>query len=151
MDGLSAAASGIAVVLLAIQLVDSVREIRRFLRNLSDASRELKRVVDLLEQLELIFQQVVMLVQKQENARLGKTDVLMNVLRAIRTCETKLAMFENFVQATKQASSTTNQLTRTIGSLKLACRNRDIQEFESQLHDAITLLTLTMVANLTWV
>jgi len=51
MDGLSTAASGIAVVSLAIQLVDSVREIRRFLRDLSEAPKELKRLVDLLEQL----------------------------------------------------------------------------------------------------
>jgi hypothetical protein len=149
MDGLSAAASGIAVVSLVMQLVDSVREIRRFLRSVSDAPKELKRLVDLLEQLELTFQQIVMLVQKQENARLGKTDVFTNVLRAIKTCETKLTMFENLVEATKQASSTTNRAARTIGSLKLAYKKRDIQEFESQLHGAITFLTLTVIANLT--
>ena len=66
MDGLSAAASGIAFVSLVIQLVDSVRGIRRFLQKFSDAPKELKRLIDLLEQLELILENIGMLINRQK-------------------------------------------------------------------------------------
>jgi len=149
MDGLSAAASGIAVVSLAIQLVDSVEKIKRFLRNVSDAPKELERLVDLLDQLELILQQIAQLVQQQIDARSGETDIPTTVMRAIKTCESKLGMLEKLIETTKQASSASNRATRTIGSLKLAWKKKDIQECENQLRDAINLLTLTMMANLT--
>lgn len=149
MDGLSTAASGIAVVSLAIQLVDSVREIRRFIRSVSDAPKELSRLVDLLDQLEMIFEQIVMLVEKQERARLGNPDVLAIVMRAIKMCETKLEMIEKVVEASTQASSTTSRSKRTLGSLRLACKKKDIEEIESQLRYATNLLSMAMMTNLT--
>jgi N-terminal domain on NACHT_NTPase and P-loop NTPases len=149
MDGLSAAASGIAVVSLAIQLVESVREMRRFLRSVSEAPEELKRLLDLLEQLELILEQVGMLIQQQGNARLEASSVMASVMRAINTCESKLAMLEGIVEVTKQASAKSSRVTKTMGSFRLACKKKDIREIEKQLYDAVTLLGLSMMANLT--
>ena len=48
-DGLSAAASGIAVISLAMQLTEFAREIQRLLREVADASKEVGRLVDMLE------------------------------------------------------------------------------------------------------
>lgn len=150
MDGLSTAASGMAAVSLAIQLVGSVREIRHFLRRISEAPEELKRLIDLLEQLELILEQVGMLVQRQRvNTRLGESGILATVLKAVNTCESKLAVLEGIVKTTKQAAAASDRAARTLGSLKLACRKRDVREIEQQLHDAVNLLSLTMMANLT--
>ncbi|KAE9365956.1 hypothetical protein N431DRAFT_385949 [Stipitochalara longipes BDJ] len=136
MDGLSAAASGIAVVSLAIQLVDSVREIRRFLRDVSEAPKELKRLIDLLEQLELILENIAALVDRQKQGA-AQTDIDLSgsILRAMETCESKLKMLED--------------VTRTFGSFRLACKKRDIEDFERQLHDAISMLNLAMTTNLT--
>jgi hypothetical protein len=150
MDGLSAATSGIAVVSLAIQLVDSVREIQRFLRHVSEAPKELWRLIDLLEQLELILEPIGMLVERQQRQSEDKdTGISTSVLRAMKTCESKLAMLESIVETAKKASIATNKATRTLGSFKLACKKNDIKEFESQLHDAVCLLNLTMAMNLT--
>ena len=92
MDGLSAAASGMAVVSLAIQLVGSVRDIRRFMRQVSDAPKELNRLIDLLEQLEVIIEGVGELIEKQRrSAGDSDIDVSPNVLRAMKTCENRLA------------------------------------------------------------
>lgn len=149
MDGLSAAASGIAVVSLAIQLVDSVREMRRFLRSISEASEELKRLIDLLEQLEMILEQVGMLVQRQhENTRLEADGVIASVSRAIKTCESKLAKLEEIVEATKNTSAT-SRAAKMLGSIRLACKKKDIREMEQQVHEAVSLLSVTMMANLT--
>ncbi|PMD61924.1 uncharacterized protein K444DRAFT_642186 [Hyaloscypha bicolor E] len=150
MDGLSAAASGIAVVSLAIQLVDSVREIRRFLRDVSEAPKELRRLIDLLEQLELILENIGALVERQqEHTAQAEIDVSGSILRAMRTCESKLQMLEGVVEAAKKSATATNKTTRTFGSFRLACKRREIEEFESQLRDAINLLNLAMTTNLT--
>lgn len=150
MDGLSAAASGIALVSLAIQLVDSVREIRRFLRDVSEAPKELRRLTDLLEQLELILENIGALVERQQHhAPETPIDVSASILRAMRTCESKLKLLEDVVEAAKKTSTRNGKVKRTFGSFKLACKKKDIEEFESQLHDAISLLNLAMTTNLT--
>jgi hypothetical protein len=150
MDGLSAAASGIAVVSLALQLVSSVREIRRFLHSILKAPEELKRLIDLLEQLELILEQVSFLVQKQQvNAGLWNTRAMTSVLRAIHTCERKLEMLEAVVEATKKASTNSNRAAQKLGGFKLACRKENIRGIERQINEAVNLLGLTMIANLT--
>jgi hypothetical protein len=150
MDGLSAAASGIAVVSLAIQLVDSVREIRRFLRNFSDAPKELRRLIDLLEQLELILENIGMLIKRQQKqSGHVNVDISPDVWRAIRICKDKVDIFKSTIETTKRASMATNKTTRTLGSFRLACKMRDIEEFEGQLQSTISLLNLTMTTNLT--
>ena len=149
MDGLSAAASGIAVVSLAMQLVDSVRDIQRFLHRVSDAPRELKRLLDLLEQLELILESIGMIIERQ-NTHEPDHDaaVSASVLRALKTCENKLLMLEDVVEVAKKASGG-GRVARSFGAFRLACKTRDVEEFEGQLQHAVNILNLTMTVNLT--
>jgi heme exporter protein D len=149
MDPFSAAASGITVVSLAIQLVDSVREIQRFLRNVAEAPKELKRLLDLLEQLELILENMGVQMAKQERS-ISKLDTrtITSVQKAMRMCEDKLLALKGFVQRAKKISGASNKASRTIGAFKLACKKKDIEEVECQLQHAINLLVLTMTINL---
>jgi hypothetical protein len=150
MDGLSVAASGMAVVSLAIQLIGSVQEIRRFLRNISGAPKELRRLFDLLEQLELISENIGALVERQKrHSAPGDIDVSGSVLRAMETCESKLKMLIDVLDVAKKTAIAPNKATRTLGSFKLACKKKDIEGVENQLRDAIGLLNLTMTTNLT--
>jgi hypothetical protein len=150
MDGLSAAASGMAVVSLAIQLVGSVRDIRRFMRQVSDAPKELNRLIDLLEQLEVIIEGVGELIEKQRrSAGDSDIDVSPNVLRAMKTCESRLARIENVVE--KASKGTKNKTMKSLGAFRIAYQKRDIEEFEGQLRDAVSILNLTMTMNLTFV
>jgi hypothetical protein len=149
MDGLSAASSGIAVVSLAVQLVDSVREIHRFLRRVSEAPKELKRLLDLLEQLELIIERIGELIDKQRKVSGdADIDVSASVLSAMKTCESKLEMVQDLIQKSKKAASAKGQVARSLGSFRLACRNKDIEEVEGQLHDALNRLNLAMTMDL---
>jgi cob(I)alamin adenosyltransferase len=150
MDPFSAAASGIAVVSLAIQLVDSVREIQRFLRNVSEAPKELKRLLDLLEHLELILENIGAQMAKQQRNSIDLDDTtITSVQKAMKMCEDKLLVLEGFVKRAKKASEARNKATRAVGAFKLACKKKDIEEFESQLQQAIHVLNLTMTINLT--
>jgi hypothetical protein len=150
MDGLSAAASGMAVVSLAIQLVGSVRDIRRFMRQVSDAPKELNRLIDLLEQLELIIEGVGELIEKQRrSAPGGDIDVSPNVLRAMKTCESKLERIENVVERARKGAKT--KAMKSLGAFRIASQKKDIEELEGQLRDAVSILNLTMTMNLTFV
>ncbi len=126
MDGLSAAASGMAVVSLSLrslQLVGSVRDIRRFLHDMSEAPEELKRLIDLLEQLDIVVEQVGLLAQRQRrDTRPGRTGVMTSLLSAIATCQKKLALLEGVIKATKDVSGNSNRAMRTLGSFKLVAR-----------------------------
>jgi hypothetical protein len=148
MEGLSAAASGIAVASLTIQLVESVRKIQRFLRHVSEAPRELQRLLDLLEQLELILENIGMIMNKQQRHH-GGPDVVTSVWKSMKMCESKLSMLEKVVEAAKKATESKNRAARSLASFRLACKKRDVEEFEVHLQQAISVLDLTMTMNLT--
>jgi hypothetical protein len=137
MDGLSAAASGIAVVSLAIQLVDSVREIHRFFRTLKDAPEELGRLLDLLEHMELMLENIGKLVDPD-------SDISPNVLKAIQTCERALSKLGALIQKVKRNSRAESPLKRSLGFFRLVCKKEEIEEIERQLDRAASNLNMVM-------
>jgi hypothetical protein len=137
MDPLSAAASGMAVASLAIQLVDSVREIRRFFRTLKDAPEELIRLLDLLEHMELMLDNIGKLVEPD-------SDISPSVLKAIRTCEKALNKLGALIQKVKRESSAQSPLKRSLGFFKLACKKEEVEEIETQVDRAVNNLNLVM-------
>ncbi len=150
MDPLSAAASGIAVVSLTIQLVDSVRQIQRFLRNVSEAPKELRRLIDLLEQLELILASIGDLIDRQQRqSETQDVAVSETVLRAMKNCESTIQGLASVVDRERKSVEAKNKATKTLGSFRLSYKKKDIERFEHQLHEAISLLNLTMTTNLT--
>lgn len=152
MDGLSAAGSGMAVISMAVQLVSSINDIRKFLGRVSDAPKELNRLIDVLEQLELILQHIGTMIEKQRGHSLrGEIDVSPSVLRAIKACENRVQILEEVVETAKRTSFSANKSTRTLGAFKLACKKKEIEEFESQVLNTISILHLAMTTNLTFV
>jgi uncharacterized protein YoxC len=123
MDGLSAAASGIAVISLALQLVDSVRQIQRFLRKVSEAPKELRRLIELLEQLELILESIGELINKQQQQG-GNQDVAVSetVLRAMKTCENTVKGLASTVDGARKSIEA--RIRRRRLWLASACRAR---------------------------
>ena len=136
-------------VVLSIRLASSVRGLQRFLKGIAEAPEELKRLLDLLEQLELILEQVGIIVERQRgNPSLENTGVLASVLRAVGTCENKLNLLEGVVEATKNVPRVSNRSSRVLGSFCLACKKKDILEIEHHLREAIDLLSLSMTTNM---
>jgi hypothetical protein len=137
MDGLSAAASGIAVASLAIQLVDSVREIHRFFRTLKDAPEELDRLLDLLEHMELMLDNIAKLVDRD-------SDISPSVLKAIQSCEKALNKLDGLIQKVKRDSSAQSPLKRSLGFFKFACKKEEVEDIERQLDRAVSNLNMVM-------
>ncbi|KAE8449372.1 hypothetical protein EG329_008273 [Mollisiaceae sp. DMI_Dod_QoI] len=149
MDGLSAAASGIAIISLTIQLVDSIRQIQEFLRDVSDAPKELARLIDLLGLLEMILQNTKDMIETQRRTTWkADVDVHPSVLKAIEACEAKLRFLVEVIERTKKGSISNGKAARSVASFKLACKKKDIERFETQLDHAITMLNTTITINL---
>jgi len=137
MDGLSAAASGMAVASLAIQLVDSVRKIRRFFRTLKGAPEELHRLLDLLEHMELMLDHIGKMADPD-------SDISPSVLKAIQTCEKALSKLGAIIQKVKRDSSAQSPLKKSLGFFKLACKKEEVEEIERQVDRDVNNLNLVM-------
>jgi t-SNARE complex subunit (syntaxin) len=131
MDGLSPAASGIAVISLALQLVDSVGQIQRFLRKVSEAPKELRRLIELLEQLELILEGIGEIINKQQQQS-GDQDVAVSetVLRATKTCENTVKGLTSIVDGARKSIEAKNKAEKTLACFRLSCKQKDIEEYE---------------------
>jgi hypothetical protein len=136
------AASAFAVVSLAIQLVDTIRETRRFVRNVRDAAKEWKRLIDLLEHLELIIEGIGIVFKEKEANRV--TIFSESVFKALGTCETKFATLEGLVKKSQSVNQGKTKTLRAWSALKLASKEEVIREFECQLRDALMILSITM-------
>ena len=147
MDPLSTAASGIAVISLAVQLAGSVQNIHRFLRGISDAPKELERLVELLDQLHCILDGIRALYPKQ-NQQNCIPDMHPSVMRALQTCQSKLEQLENQVDKAKIHLKRSNKVLKTWASLKLTLKKKDLDEFESRLEKAMIRLQMALTMNI---
>jgi len=147
MDPLSTAASGIAVISLTIQLAGSVREIHRFLRSINEAPNELKRLIDLLEQLDLILDGIGALQSKQKDQD-GVPNMHAAVIRALQKCQSRLELLAGVVDKAKNGLNKSSKVSRTWASLKLTLKKRDMDEFESRLEQAMINLQTAIMMNI---
>jgi hypothetical protein len=67
MEALSGFASGIAIVSLSLQLIQTTRVIKTFAQNVKDAPKELERLVASLGRLEALLEAVCTMVEQQSS------------------------------------------------------------------------------------
>ncbi len=146
MDPLSAAASGIAVIFLAIQLADSVQDIHRFLRGINDAPKEFERLVGLLEQLHCMLDGIRAL-HSSEKQRDSIPKMHPSVMSALKMCQNRVALLEGVVDKAKKDLSRSSKVSKTFASLKLTLKKKDVGEFESQLAKAMMILQTSLTTS----
>jgi len=150
MEPLAAFASCVAVPSLAIQLLDSIHQIEQFLNYLSNVSKEVRRLLDTLEALELILHRIHVSVERQrKNHPGGDVDISQSITKAMCRCEDPLGRLKSILETAEKSMNDKHRPTRTLSKFKLAYRRRELAELEAQLHDAVSILTLAMTANLT--
>ena len=95
--------------------MDNVRQVQSFLRNVSDAPKELTRLIDLLEQLELIVENISLLMERRQHNGSVDDTICASVHKALSTCETKLAILDDVVKKAKTASEGKHKLLDLLG------------------------------------
>jgi hypothetical protein len=150
MDPFSAAASSFAVISLAIQLFDNVREIKNFISYISESKRTLQGLIDKLEQLELVFKNIKVIVEHQHRANGGEETIISaSVLQAMGMCKRNLQLLEGVVNSTKSVCKEKGKTQGMLGAFKLALKRERMEDFERQLQNVLQILDITITLNLT--
>ena len=149
MEALSGAASGIAVVSLAIQLIQSVALIREFIKDVKGASKELHRLVGKLELLNALLENVQKVLEQQSSlSAMHFPAPSMAVFKCLQGCEDSIEPLVNIVKKfslpQSQSSSSTARLKNEI---KLALKAKDISTLETRIQHDIDLLTNSLSIN----
>jgi hypothetical protein len=148
MEILSGAASGMAVGSLALQLLQSTDTIKTFISQVKDASKELKRLVDLLVDLSELLDQVRTLVEHQTSLQDCPLPC-QPIFDALKACESSLAALEQVVAKYKRKHATKRPgpIDRLGHDIKFAFKANQIITLEDRLQRAVTNLNLAIGLN----
>ena len=148
MEALSGVASGMAVVSLSIQLIESVATIKTFIRNVKESPKELERLVDLLERLEGLLEDIRDLLERQSPKGQYLPMPSMMIFRNLQSCEKTLQPLNEMVK--KLGTSTPlagTGMARLKGGLKVAFKTKDIADLEARIEREITFLHTSLGIN----
>jgi hypothetical protein len=150
MDPLSGAASGIAIVSLTLQLLQSVAIIRSFVRNVKDAPKELESLVDKLEQLEALLEEARKILEQQSSLQgLPFPTPSSAIFKCLQGCARSIQPLVDIVQrfTTSPQSRINATAARFRGDIKLGMKAKEIANCESRVQQHINLLSTTLVMN----
>lgn len=151
MDGLSAAGGVLAVISLALQLAEAVNTIKHFFRNVAEAPRELQRLMQLVLQLDLIVENVIVILKREESKWNGQTSFSRSIQDSILNCKTCLDPAVQFLQDNRSTARKKWGVLKFLKSLKVASSDGDIEDIEWRLHRAVTTLDVTLTLNMRYV
>lgn len=152
MDPLSTAASGIAVVSLALQLIQSVDNINTCIRKVKDAPKELTRLTERLERLGALLTDVDHLIQQRAAVQAHTAPPSETISCCLRSCQEILAPLKTIVDDfTKLQARSRSTASRIKSDIRFSMKTRDITSIEARIQDEISsLTTAVVVANATF-
>ena len=133
MDGLSSAASGIAVVSLAVQLGDSVKKVCDFWASIKGASEEVEKL-----SLELSLVSTVLTEIAFEAQHVGFDNTLTQALRA---CSSEVRSLSAVTRDVEPGFASPRSRTRQWTALKVVLRQSQIKK----ARDALDRLKATLI------
>ena len=132
MDGLSGAASGIAVVSLTFQIVESISKLRKFFEPIKMAPEVITHVVKDLRQLSSILGTIQ-----------AGTSIPSDV---VTTCVDKIENLYAIADELEPGFRSTNRKTRQWTSFKAARKDEVLKRFRTTLEETKTTLILALQA-----
>lgn len=151
MDGLSGVASGIVVVSLALQLIQSVGTIKTFVRNVKDALKELERLVELLERLGALLEDVRAVMERQSSLQGQHFPApSMTIFQCLQGCERTLQPLQEIVEKySKPQTQSASVMAKFKSEIKLGFKAKDIASFETRVEQEINYLHAALGINQT--
>jgi hypothetical protein len=141
------AASGIAVVSLAIQLLASTNTIKTFIRNVKDAPQELRRIAGLLDNLSALFQDVADLLEQQTSLQAQGFPLPSDaILACLQSCEDSLAPLHKIVEKYQKLQGQTG-FRRLHVDIRTALKTGDFLEFGTRIQQEISSLSAAIITN----
>ena len=141
-------ASGVfAVVSLSLQLAETVKKVDNFLRDVQNAPDELKRLVDTLDQFDLILVQVKTYVEQQSriNGLPGCIDV---IERTLHSCESNVRKLDSYVNVFQPLFNGKGQRRKLWASIKTVVKKEEIVQMRGLILQDISSLQAAMLINI---
>lgn len=151
MEPLSGAASGMAVVSLALQLIQSVSSINAFIQAVKGAPTEITRLTSSLDRLHALLQDVCQLMELQ-TSRSGEhiPRPSMTIFSCLTSCQQHLLPLQDIVKSNEESQGQNHSKSlRLWSSIKLGFKTSDIMAFEARIHQEMVNLTTALMLNST--
>jgi hypothetical protein len=149
MEALSGAASGIAVVSLTIQLIQSVALIREFIKDVKSASKELHRLVGKLELLNALLEDAHKVLEQQSSlSGMHFPAPSMAIFKCLQDCERSIQPLVDVVKKLSLPQSQSSSSTARLKSeIKLGLKTKEITTLETRIQHDIDLLDTSLSVN----
>lgn len=149
MDGLSATASVIGVVSLAVQLAGGAHALLKFLETISDAPAEINRLQDLLTQIHAMVNSIQNAFQCQRQLHGDGAPVASDIYKALLICQKKIQPLCKILDKAENSQRGRNAIIfRKWAHFKLALKKEDISDLEQQLGHTLQVLHISLTINL---
>jgi hypothetical protein len=153
MEALAGVASGIAVMSLTIQLVDSIGKIKTFVQSIKDAPKELERLLEKLQLLATLLDEVRKILEGQASIS-GQEQLFPTastvLSQGLQRCEKSIQLLKDmvgrFIMPQSQLSSTVAKLKSEV---KLGFKVKEIATFETRIQQDIDCLHMCLTMNST--
>jgi hypothetical protein len=149
MDGLSGVASGMAVVSLSIQLVETVGKIRAFIRNVKDAPKEIERLVGLLEKLEMLLSDVRDIMDRQALLQ-GQhfPTPSATILHCLQSCEQTLQPLHDIIERSQLPKTPHHSaMAKLKNGIAFGFKTKDIATWEARIEREVNYLHTALGSN----
>ncbi|CAO2657863.1 Nn.00g071230.m01.CDS01 [Neocucurbitaria sp. VM-36] len=149
MEALSGVASGMAVVSLSIQLIQSVDKIKTLIRNVKGAPTELARLTELLIRLTAMLRDVCNLLERQSSLHMHVKDfptASPTILTCLQSCENTLQALEVLLGEVQKTHDGTT-MTQLRKGIRIGLKTKDIAALELRLQHEINFLQTALNTN----
>src|SRR3569833_796277 len=147
MVGLSAGASVLAVLSLAIQMGDSAHTLVRYLETIADAPAEVKRLRDLIVLVCAIASGVRSHLQSHQRFYSGSLTGEGTICTALLACQGQLDQIQTLLSKVEDVASGRTLVSRSWARFLLALKKVDIADFEERLGRSLLMLNKTQNKN----
>ena len=146
MEPLSAGSGVLAVIGLAIQLVESVQKISKFLHSVQDAPDEVQH---LARYLDLLYQHLdqARLLLEQQRASPGHPGSIDPLASALANCKTRVERLAAIVDKLQGSLTSSSRLHRRWGSLRVVYKKDEIENHQIHIRDTNAMLQSAILIN----
>ncbi len=137
MDGLSAGASIIAVLSLAMQLGGSAQTLVKFLETIADAPEDIKRLRDLINDVFAIATGVRNLLEGQRRLHGDCLPVEDTIHTTLLRCQEQLNRIRKLLNKVEDVDAGRTLLSRSWARFRFALKKDDVAELEGHLGRAL--------------
>jgi hypothetical protein len=149
MEVLSGVASGMAVVSLTVQLLQSANAIKTFIRDVKSASKELERLSESLDCLSALLTNVRDVMERQTSLQHCPLPS-QTISDCLKSCQSSLGLLEETAKKyERKQGGSASALKKLKDDIKFGFKTQDITAIEARIQSDINGLNTALGTNMT--